>query len=162
MGAWLTKRRLRSLDPERVDKFSLGGKPRWVKVCKVYDGDTVTALIFIRGRPYKFQIRMMGYDSPEMKPPLDNANRQEEMAAAKAAKETLERLVGNGIVRLECPSNGSDKYGRVLGVLFDEKGRNLNQLMIDHGWGIPYQGNKKAAFSVKSWNPTPIDGVKKV
>lgn len=154
MGIFMVKQRLRGLDPQQVPKFSLEGNPRWARVCKIYDGDTVTILTFVRGKAYKFQLRMSGYDCPEMKPRLDNADRQQEIEASRAAKGTLESLIGNGIVRMDF--QGWDMYGRALAVLFNERGQNINDLMISHGWGLPYQGGKKTPFNAANWSPRVI------
>lgn len=145
MGNLITRRRLKKLDPGRVVLFTLQGVGRrWVRVCQVYDGDTVTIITFVRGEPFKFKVRMHGYDSPEMKPRLDAPMRHLEIESAKVAKQGLENMLGNGIVQLEF--KGWDKYGRVLGILFDEKGKNINQTMVDGGYGVPYDGGKKTAF----------------
>jgi endonuclease YncB( thermonuclease family) len=156
MGNYLAKRKLRRLDSSAVPNFGLGNQTRWARVIDVYDGDTVTLITFFRGKPFKFKVRMLGYDCPEIKPPLDNADRQLEIEAANQARQTLITLLYDGIVRLECPGpKQEDKYGRLLGVLYDSKGRNINQLMIDYGWGLPYRGGKKTPFTKSSWNPKP-------
>lgn len=154
MGNYLAKRKLRNVNTDQVGKFTFEGTTRWVRVCNVYDGDTVTVVMIFKGTPYKFQLRMFGYDCPEMKPPLSNPARQQEIAAAVAAKETLMVLVGDGIVKLEC--KGWDKYGRLLGTIYDREGRNINRVMVENGWGIPYMGKTKQVFKAEDWNPKPI------
>jgi endonuclease YncB( thermonuclease family) len=154
MGNYFAKRKLRNLNTDKVSKFSFEGTTRWVRVCNVYDGDTVTIVLLFNGHPYKFQLRMSGYDCPEMKPPLSKVARQQEIAAAVAAKETLMSLVGDGIVKLKC--DGWDKYGRLLGTIYDKDGRNINNIMVENGWGVPYNGKTKQEFNADNWNPKPV------
>ena len=114
------------------------------KVVDVYDGDTVTIVLYNKFSYEKHKLRMYGYDSPEMKPKLDLENREDEIKKAKDAKEYLTKLVLNKIVHFE--SMGYDKYGRLLGKLYlpnycskDE----VNQNMIDKGHGYEYFGGTK-------------------
>lgn len=114
------------------------------KVVDVYDGDTVTIVLYNKLGYEKHKLRMYGYDSPEMKPRLNSPNREEEIKKAKDAKQYLSNLVLNKIVKFE--SMGYDKYGRLLGKLYllnlcSEQ--ELNQLMIDLGHGYPYFGGTK-------------------
>lgn len=154
MGAWLAKHRLRNLRVGEVPKFDFKGKRVWARVVDVHDGDTIMVVIFLGKRPYKFQLRMMGYDSPEMQPPLDNYHRNEEISAATEAREALRKLANERIFKVDC--FGWDKYGRILGELIDPKDNSsINKLMIKHGYGYPYRGKKKHPFQPSKWKPVP-------
>ena len=114
------------------------------KVVDVYDGDTVTIVLYNKFSYEKHKLRMYGYDSPEMKPRLDKENRDDEIRKAKLAKEFLKDLLLNKIVEFE--SMGYDKYGRLLGKLYiinycDKQ--EVNMLMIDKGHGYAYFGGTK-------------------
>lgn len=114
------------------------------KVVDVYDGDTVTIVLYNKFSYEKHKLRMYGYDSPEMKPKLDLENREDEIKKAKNAKEYLIELVLDKIVSFE--SMGYDKYGRLLGKLYllNYCNKNeVNQNMIDKGHGYPYFGGTK-------------------
>ena len=114
------------------------------KVVDVYDGDTVTIILFNKLGFEKHKLRMYGYDSPEMKPRLDKENREEEVKKAKLAKQCMIELVLDKIVSFE--SMGYDKYGRLLGKLFliNYCSKNeVNQYMIDQGHGYQYFGGTK-------------------
>ena len=114
------------------------------KVVDVYDGDTVTIVLFNKLSFEKHKLRMYGYDSPEMKPKLDLPNRDQEISKAKQAKKYLSDLVLNKILKFE--SMGYDKYGRLLGKLYIVNNcskQEINQLMIDLGHGYPYYGGSK-------------------
>jgi len=130
--------------------FSLKGTYR-CKVVSVYDGDTVTIVLFNYCGYEKHKLRMLGYDSPEMKPLKTLPNREEEIRKAKEAKAFLEDLVLDKIVLFE--SSGYDKYGRLLGKLLLPKCAGLgtpvdvNQLVVDKGHGYPYFGGTKKTSS---------------
>tara|TARA_B110000046_G_C12760347_1_gene300608 strand:+ start:256 stop:597 length:342 start_codon:yes stop_codon:yes gene_type:complete len=109
-------------------------------VVDVYDGDTVTIVLYNKFGYEKHKLRMFGYDSPEMKPRLNIANRDIEIKKAKKAKLYLSNIVLNKIVTFE--SMGYDKYGRLLGKLF-YNGTELNKLMIQKGHGYQYYGGTK-------------------
>jgi endonuclease YncB( thermonuclease family) len=110
------------------------------KVVDVYDGDTVTIVLYNKFGYEKHKLRMFGYDSPEMKPRLNIANRDNEIKKAKQAKLYLSNIVLNKIVTFE--SMGYDKYGRLLGKLF-VKQQEINALMVSTGHGYPYYGGTK-------------------
>ena len=55
------------------------------KVVSVYDGDTCRVVIPFKGEFYKWNVRLDGYDTPEMRPSRSKPNRDVEIAAAKAA-----------------------------------------------------------------------------
>ena len=123
--------------------YELVGRYR-CKVVDVYDGDTVTIVLYNKFSYEKHKLRMYGYDSPEMKPRLDKENREDEIRKAKLAKEFLTDLLLNKIVEFE--SMGYDKYGRLLGKLYllnccDKQ--EVNMLMINKGHGYPYFGGTK-------------------
>nr|QFG74086.1 MAG: hypothetical protein [Megaviridae environmental sample] len=127
--------------------FSLKGKCYRCKIVDVYDGDTVTGVIYLHMKYQKFKIRMLGYDSPEMKPPLNQENRLEEKRQALIARNALANKIMNRIVKLEC--GHWDKYGRLLGVIYTSGlcGKmNVNQWMLDNSYGYPYDGGKKQSF----------------
>ena len=153
MGTCISKRRLAKLDPEMVPDFSFESPRYLIRICDVYDGDTCTGIMKFRGTYGKFKIRMMGYDCPEMKPPLSNPDRLQEIEAAKQAKQVLISLIYNKVVDGRC--SGSDKYGRLLMRIY-YKGRDINKLMIDCGYGYPYEGWRKQKFQPETWNPKPL------
>lgn len=128
--------------------FTLKDKLKLCKVVDVYDGDTCKVVFRLNKKIYRWNIRLDGYDTPEMRPSKSKANRDEEIAAAKKAKEYLKSLVMNDdqLVYIKCGE--FDKYGRLLGVLFinkDDK-ESVNQKMIKEGHGYEYHGGTKKKF----------------
>ena len=110
------------------------------KVVDVYDGDTITVSIINNFTIQKHKLRMLGYDSPEMKPRLNIPNRAEEIEKAKQAKNFLSNLILHKVVLADI--NGFDKYGRLLGTIFHDT-KNINQVMLDNGHGYVYNGGTK-------------------
>ena len=58
-----------------TEMFSLEGQYKLCKVVDVYDGDTIKVVFDLNGSLYRWTIRMIGYDSPEMKPLKIKPNR---------------------------------------------------------------------------------------
>lgn len=110
--------------------FSLDGKEKFCKVVAVYDGDTITVNMFIFGKIRQFKIRMLGYDTPEIR----NKNLEEKQRGL-AARDYLSDLILEKIVFVKC--RGFDKYGRLLGTVYFED-ICVNELMISESYGIPY------------------------
>ena len=130
---------------KKTPKFSLQGLTKICKVVDIYDGDTCRVVFNHNGCINKWNIRMNGYDSPEMRPSRNLENRDEIKKKALESKNFLKSLVANSpeqLVYLKC--GGFDKYGRLLGELYvnlDEK--SVNQQMIDNNYGYVYHGGTK-------------------
>ena len=112
--------------------FNYSGKTYLVKILKVYDGDTVTVAFSPFGNDYfKYQVRMLGYDSPEMK----SKNEKEKMWAHNIQKYASS-LISDSICKMKCEK--MDKYGRILGSLYMPDGRCVNDLLLATGVCKPY------------------------
>lgn len=102
---------LRRASDASVPLHSLDGLVKRAKVVDVYDGDTLTAVFYYRRRLTKFKVRLLGYDSPEMRSADDD-----ERALAQRAKAELARLTLNRIVTLHCGK--FEPHGRMLGYVY--------------------------------------------
>lgn len=150
----LTERHLRASNYDNTPTFTLSRKKQKCKVLKVYDGDTIWVAISINGSIVKFNCRMLGYDSPEMKPLKSINNRDEIIEAAKKAKEYIESLIKDAIVDISF--SGFDKYGRALSSVYiiDPDSNKIycpnkicvNDLMVRKGHGYNYMGGTKQPF----------------
>jgi len=127
------------LDFGNIRKFSLDGFTTIAKVCKVYDGDTITTIFKYKGEYNKWSIRIYGIDTPEIR-----TSNVEEKAAGIAARDFLQDRILNKIVRLECKE--FDKYGRLLANVFFED-QNISETMIEQNMAKPYFGGKKEIFA---------------
>lgn len=116
------------------------------RVVSVYDGDTMQAVVPVGKRYWRFSVRLAGIDTAEMRDP-DPAIR----AAAVAARgRLLELLAGSSqacledrvcIVRLVGGTN--DKYGRVLGTVYNADGIDVAQALLSEGHARPYAGGRR-------------------
>lgn len=121
--------------------FKFDGCTKLAKVVDVYDGDTLRACFSIDDTDkniYKYNVRLYGYDSEEIRQPKNAALREEKKQLAYKHKKALEEMTLNKLVYLECM--GYDKYGRLLGKVFldSEKTQCVNTIMVDSVGCKPY------------------------
>ena len=86
------------------------------KVTRVYDGDTVKA----DGQDITIKVRLVGIDAPE----TSKKKRQPGQPYSQQAKKHLAGLLLNRVVDVK--GYGSDRYNRVLGVIYLD-GKNINR-----------------------------------
>ena len=111
------------------------------KVVKVYDADTITVAnrISVGGSQsdevYRFQVRLNGIDSPEIK--SKNPHTKE---LAKKARDVLSEMIFGKIVELK--NVQLEKYGRLLADVYLGD-LHLNQWLIDNNHAVRYDGGTK-------------------
>jgi len=143
--------------------FNLLGITGNFTVQSVYDGDTITLQIPINLSIYNYKsknmintlsinnsenkisiyevrVRLLGIDTPEMKPSKNLPNREEHIKKAIDAKEFLSSQILNKVITVEFKEN--DKYGRPLVNIWIDK-ISINNLMIDKGHAKSYDGGTK-------------------
>lgn len=144
---------------KNTENFSFKNKTFEAKCVKVYDGDTITVVFMVFGEFYKFNVRMEGYDSPEMKPKTkDTELKNKEKKWAVASRDLLANMIMNKIVLLNC--KGFDKYGRVLGTI-ELNGININNIMIERGYCRPYNGGRKEEWDFTSFEKMSLKNKEK-
>ena len=130
---------------KKTKKFSLDGNTKLCKVVSVYDGDTCKVVFDHNGVVNKWNVRMNGYDTPEMRPSKKLPNRDDIKKKAIESRDYLKSLVCNTeqLVYIKCGE--FDKYGRLLGTLFinENDEESVNSLMIKNGYGYEYHGGTK-------------------
>ena len=107
------------------------------KVIKVYDGDTITVASRITPESpiYRFQVRMNGIDTPEIK----GGSMHEKELAIKARNELSKMIMGK-MVYLK--NNKTEKYGRVLSDVYLND-LHINQWLLDNKYAVEYSGGTK-------------------
>jgi endonuclease YncB( thermonuclease family) len=108
------------------------------KVIKVYDGDTITIcskLPYDDSPIYRFQVRLAGIDSPEIKSHTDT-----EKQKAIEARDALSSLIMGKFVSLKNVKN--EKFGRILADVFC-RGIHVNEWMLIHNYAVRYDGGTK-------------------
>ncbi|VVU95669.1 hypothetical protein CPAV1605_1424 [seawater metagenome] len=157
---------LRNKD-SNIPLFDLKDKKFQAKVVDIYDGDTCHVVILFNMKWTKFKIRCLGYDTPEMKPPKDAKNRESLIDKAIKSrnyflsrvtnceidinthytKKEVKQILLNNTKTIKLNCHGWDKYGRVLGKIY-VNGTDINQEMIDKGYGYEYDGGTKKEFTI--------------
>jgi endonuclease YncB( thermonuclease family) len=112
------------------------------KVIKVYDGDTITIaakLPYPESPIYRFQVRLNGIDSPEIK-----GNTEQEKAAAIISRNALKDKIFGKMIELR--NIETEKYGRILADIYLDN-LHINKWLLDAKYAVPYNGGTK-----KEWN----------
>jgi|TARA_R110000772_G_scaffold220476_1_gene330956 micrococcal nuclease len=112
-----------------------------VTLDRVIDGDTFDCIIDLGFdvKLHKQRVRLSGIDTPESR-----TRDLEEKKLGLAAKERLKELC---VGKFKIKSLGKGKYGRILGIPYTEKGKDICQMLIDEGHAVEYHGGTK----VKTW-----------
>ena len=107
-----------------------------VEVLRVVDGATVDVRIDLGFNVWhKCRVGIVGINAPESR-----TKDLEEKEKGLAAKAWLKERLDNTSVELQ--SQGTGKYGRVLGEFYICK-ININQEMIEVGHAVAYDGGKR-------------------
>ncbi len=113
------------------------------EVISVYDGDTVTLMIDQGMKHFaRVKVRLVGINTPEIR-----TTDLEEKERGYKAKNFLKDLIEGKTVVVHTVKKG--KFGRWLGVLWlyqedmTELGQSLNDLMIQEGHAVAYDGGKR-------------------
>lgn len=112
-----------------------------IKVTRVVDGDTIDAEIDL-GFDLKLnkRIRLYGINTPETR-----TRDPEEKKRGFAAKKFLQQIVDEqqGVLFLKSLDQG--KFGRCIGVLFEQDfdDQSINDVMVQEGHAVEYFGGKR-------------------
>ena len=108
-------------------------------VLKVIDGDTIEVDfdlgfgVWLRNQ----RIRLDGIDTPESR----TADKEEKVRGT-LSKEKLKEILGKEI-RVTTKIDPNEKYGRILGVLVNADGINVNEWLIQNNYAVKYSGENK-------------------
>jgi micrococcal nuclease len=118
-----------------------------VKYIKVYDGDTINVELANLPKPLNaMKIRLNGIDTPELG---FRAACEQEADKAKLAKNFLAKLLKNFDI-LYVYNYHWDKFGgRILGDLYTEEGLLIQDILVEHGYAVRYNGKGQR----QSWCP---------
>jgi endonuclease YncB( thermonuclease family) len=140
-----------------VPLFSLQGVKTQARVVSIYDADTMTIVMPFAGKFCKFNLRLYGIDTPEMK-----SKNTEVRDKAIKAKERVIRLITDGktmatsrkdlqmylssnitLVYIECFDQ--DKWGRTLAKVYIKEGdaKSISDVLLEEKLAYPYFGETK-------------------
>ena len=111
-------------------------------VIRILDGDSVVLSADLGFKVFiEIPVRLAHIDTPELR-----SSDEGEAARAMEAKQKLIELLAdpNVIIRSFKPFKG-DKFGRWLVEIINSQGVNVNQMLLDLGLAVPYEGKKKAS-----------------
>ena len=112
-----------------------------IKVTRVVDGDTIDAEIDL-GFNLKLnkRIRLYGINTPETR-----TRDKEEKKRGIAAKERLQQIVDEQQNILFLKSMDQGKFGRCIGVLFEQDfdDQSINEVLVEEGHAVEYFGGKR-------------------
>ncbi len=114
-----------------------------VEILRVVDGDTVDVRLDLGFNVWhKCRVRMVGINAPESR-----TRDLEEKARGLAAKEWLKLMLHDEMYDIQMQSEGTGKYGRVLGIFYKDMGKkkpsNINEEMVKQGHAVGYDGGKR-------------------
>jgi len=125
---------------ENTPYFTLCGEHE-CKCVGVYDGDTITVALKLGELFYKFRIRLLGIDAPELRTKND-AEKQK----AIVVRDFLRGIVLNRIIKIKCEK--FDKYGRVLAwVYLLNSEQSVNDLLIEKKYAKAYDGGTRQPYT---------------
>ena len=106
---------------------------------RVIDGDTIdiTLRLGFDVNLTKQRVRLHGIDTPESR----TRNLAEKALGLKAKERLQELCVG----RFKIKSLGKGKYGRILGIPYDQDGADICKTLVNEGHAVEYFGGKKLA-----------------
>ena len=125
-----------------ADKFSdcMKNKKVEAKIVSVYDGDTVKAIFPLNGVLYKWNCRLTGIDTPEIR----TKSKLEKQYGYKVRDHLREKIL-NKVVILEC--GDMDKYGRLLvSIKCQGESCSINQWLINNEYAFSYNGGTKQSW----------------
>jgi len=104
---------------------------RIIKIEKVVDGDTIDVMVDLGfGIYHKVRIRLFGIDTPE----IYGRVTEEEKEKGMKAKEFVEKwLESANELYIKTIKDKKGKYGRYLGIVFNEKEEALNEILLNEG-----------------------------
>ena len=123
----------------KVELFSLEGQEHRAKVVDVYDGDTIKCVFPIHDKLYRWNCRLSGVDTPELR-----TRCLVEKAFGYKVRYYLREKILNKMVYLRCGE--FDKYGRLLvEILCDDC--LINDWLIQNKYAFAYDGGTKQIWS---------------
>lgn len=131
------------LSSKFTQELNFKNKTFLCKVVDVYDGDTVKVVFYFHDVLYRWNVRLYGINTPEMRPSKLNPLRKSIKANAIKSRDFLKSLfqTTNNLVYIEC--GDFDKYGRLLGTFFYKDtirffDESINYAMILGGYAKEY------------------------
>tara|TARA_E500000331_G_C17256985_1_gene713547 strand:+ start:2058 stop:2498 length:441 start_codon:yes stop_codon:yes gene_type:complete len=131
--------------PNDAPMFSdcVNGTTVTARVVSVYDGDTIKVVFPLNDIFYKWNCRLIGVDTPEIR-----TRNTKEKEYGYFVRDKLREKINDKIVSLKCED--LDKYGRLLvTVMCDNENSDkcdINKWLIDSDYAFAYDGGTKRSW----------------
>ena len=143
-----TNKQLMLKTKENTDLLSFENKEFEAKIVYVYDGDTIHVVFKVFNDYYRWNCRIIGVDTPELRTKNEKEKEKGYMVRDKVKKHFL-----NKIVKIKC--NKFDKYGRLLIDVYlpknipDKKNTTLlSEWLIANDYAYSYDGGTKSQWNL--------------
>ena len=166
------KEKLSKCTYNNTSKFSLKGRKFHAKCVDIYDGDTATFCMFLNTNVYRFNMRLLGIDTPEIRPSKNDPDRDNEKIAAnyvknrflqlivdneidlnkKYTKKEIRKILENNIRLVTIYCDKFDKYGRCLVKIFrhedesEDDSKSINNILLNEKLACKYEGGTKVNY----------------
>ena len=125
---------------EDAPLFSFEGQTHTAKVVSVYDGDTIKIIFPFNGQVFKWNCRLSGVDTPELR-----TRCLPEKKYGYEVRDYLREKILNKVIEVKCGE--FDKYGRLLIDIFcKDETCSVNQWLIDSKYAFAYDGGTKQSW----------------
>ena len=118
------------------------------KIVYVYDGDTIHVVFQVFGTYYRWNCRIMGVDTPELR-----TKNEKEKEKGYFVRDKVKEYFLNKIVKIKCDE--FDKYGRLLIDVYlpkdiqDKKNSTfLSEWLIANNYAYAYNGGTKITWDL--------------
>ena len=126
---------------DSIPMLTFKGKRFNCKVVSVYDGDTIKVIFPLNGVLYKWNCRLTGVDTPELR-----TRHKLEKEKGYIVRDELRKKILNKVVTLEC--GDLDKYGRLLVKIICDDGKcRVDEWLIESGYAFYYEGGTKTSWA---------------
>lgn len=133
------QKELEVIDQTNISKFTFKNYKTLIKIIKVIDGDSVTAIFKFNNQFYKYNFRINGIDTPEI-----HSKNEYEKKIGIDAKIYVHNLLINKILFAEFLD--FDKYGRILLNIYLNNNENISEHLINGGYAQKYEGGVKTTW----------------
>ena len=119
------------------------------KVVQVYDGDTCKIIIPFKHELFKWNCRLTGLDTPELR-----TKNFKEKECGYYVRDKLRDKILNKVITVHC--HEFDKYGRLLVTLYENPtdSKSINDWLIENHYAYKYDGGTK---EIIEWDVANLD-----
>ena len=105
---------------------------------QVYDGDTCKIVIPFKHELFKWNCRLTGLDTPELR-----TKNLKEKECGYYVRDKLRDKILNKVITVHC--HEFDKYGRLLVTLYENStdSKSINTWLIENHYAYEYEGGTK-------------------